>query len=78
MPAQSARAFGDSVGVHVRLTWITTAYGNFDLAGAALVGIPAVGGAIAGTALQQRIPERAISVIFAVLLLVIAGELIVE
>ena len=53
------------------------AYGNFDLAGAALVGIPAVGGAIAGTALQQRIPERAISVIFAVLLLVIAGELVV-
>ena len=52
-------------------------YGNFDLAGAALVGIPAVFGAVAGTALQQRIPERAISVIFAVVLLVIAGELIV-
>lgn len=51
-------------------------YGNVDAAGAALVGVPAVVGAVAGTALQQRIPERAISVIFAVLLLVIAGELI--
>ena len=51
-------------------------YGNFDAPGAALVGIPAVFGAVAGTALQQRMPERAISVIFAVLLLVIAGELI--
>lgn len=51
-------------------------YGNVDVGAAALVGIPAVFGAVAGTALQQRIPERAISLIFAVLLLVIAGELI--
>jgi hypothetical protein len=27
--AQSARAFGDSVGVNVRLTWIDTSYGDF-------------------------------------------------
>lgn len=52
-------------------------YGNVDVAGAALVGIPAIAGAVAGTALQQRIPERAISVIFGILLLVIAAELIV-
>jgi uncharacterized membrane protein YfcA len=51
-------------------------YGNVDPAGAALVGIPAIGGAIAGTALQQRIPERAISLIFAALMIVIAVELI--
>jgi uncharacterized membrane protein YfcA len=54
------------------------AYGNVDPAGAALVGIPAVGGAIAGTALQQRIPERAISLIFAALMLVIAAELVIR
>lgn len=53
------------------------AYGNVDVAGAALVGIPAIAGAVAGTALQQRIPERAISVIFAALMLVIAVELVI-
>jgi uncharacterized membrane protein YfcA len=52
-------------------------YGNVDPPNAALVGIPAIGGAIAGTALQQRLPERSISLIFAVLLVVIAIELIV-
>jgi uncharacterized membrane protein YfcA len=49
---------------------------NVDVAKAALVGIPAVGGAIVGTALQQRIPERAVSLIFGVLLLVVAAELV--
>ena len=52
-------------------------YGNVDPPNAALVGIPAIGGAIAGTALQQRIPERLISLLFAALLVVIAIELIV-
>ena len=52
-------------------------YGNVDVPNAALVGIPAIGGAIAGTALQQRIPERLISLLFAALLVVIAIELIV-
>ena len=51
-------------------------YGNVDVGNAALVGVPAIGGAILGTALQQRIPERAISGLFAVLLLIIAAELI--
>jgi uncharacterized membrane protein YfcA len=52
-------------------------YGNVDVGYAALVGIPAVAGAVAGTALQQRIPERAISIVFAALLVVIAIELII-
>jgi uncharacterized membrane protein YfcA len=52
-------------------------YGNVDVGFAALVGIPAVAGAVAGTALQQRIPERAISLVFAALLFAIAIELIV-
>ncbi|MEA2331506.1 MAG: hypothetical protein QOH58_1644 [Thermoleophilaceae bacterium] len=30
VPAQSARAFGDSVGVNVRLTHIDTSYGDYD------------------------------------------------
>ena len=37
--------------------------GNVDVVKGALVGIPAVGGVIAGTALQQRIPQRAVSLL---------------
>jgi uncharacterized membrane protein YfcA len=53
-------------------------YGNVDPPNAALVGVPAIGGAIAGTALQQRVPERLISLLFAGLLIIIAVELIVR
>jgi uncharacterized membrane protein YfcA len=52
-------------------------YGNVDPPNAALVGIPAIAGAFVGTALQQRISERLISVLFALLLIVIAIELII-
>jgi uncharacterized membrane protein YfcA len=41
-----------------------------------MVGLPAVGGVLAGTALQQRIPERAVAAGFAVLLVVSAGVLV--
>jgi uncharacterized protein len=53
-------------------------YGNVDIGNAAVVGIPAVAGAIAGTALQQRVSERAISGLFALLLVAIAAELIIR
>src|SRR5262249_61706275 len=53
-------------------------YGNVDAPNAALVGVPAIGGAFAGTALQQRIPERAISLLFAALLIAVAVELILS
>ena len=52
-------------------------YGNVDPENAALVGVPAIAGAFVGTALQQRIPERFISLLFAALLVAIAIELIV-
>lgn len=42
--------------------------GEVDFAHAALVGIPAVGGVLAGTALQQRIPARNLTFAFAALL----------
>jgi uncharacterized membrane protein YfcA len=51
-------------------------YGNVDPAKAALVGVPALAGVVAGTAVQQRVPQRAISGLFSVLLLVIAAELV--
>jgi uncharacterized membrane protein YfcA len=52
------------------------AYGNVDFFQGVLIGVPAVGGVIAGAAMQQRVPERTVSLLFAVLLVVIAIELI--
>ena len=51
-------------------------YGNVHVAEGILIGLPAVAGVIAGTALQQRIPERAVAAIFAVLLVASAAVLI--
>ena len=56
---------------------IQSGYGNVEPGNAALVGVPAIGGAVLGTALQQRLPERWISLLFAALLVVIAVELII-
>jgi hypothetical protein len=53
------------------------AYGNVDVPKGILVGVPAVAGVLAGTALQQRVPERAVSLLFALLLTAVAIELIV-
>ena len=50
--------------------------GNVDVAKGLLVGIPAIGGVLAGTWLQQRIPTRAIAGLFAALLVVSATLLI--
>jgi uncharacterized membrane protein YfcA len=52
-------------------------HGNVDILEGVLIGIPAIGGVIVGTGLQQRLPERAISLLFALLLVAIAVELIV-
>jgi uncharacterized membrane protein YfcA len=51
-------------------------YGNVDVGTALWLSIPAIGGVIAGTAIQQRISQRAVSLLFAALLVVIAIELI--
>ena len=52
-------------------------YGNVNVGQAALVGVPGLAGVVAGTALQQRIPERAVALLFAALLIATAIELIV-
>jgi uncharacterized membrane protein YfcA len=39
--------------------------------------MPAALGSLAGTALQQRVPRRTLSLLFAALLVVIAGRLLV-
>jgi uncharacterized membrane protein YfcA len=52
-------------------------YGNVDLLEGLLVGIPAVGGVVAGAAIQQRVPERSISLLFAALLTVVAIQFLI-
>jgi len=47
-------------------------YGNVDVGKAIAIGLPASVGVVGGTALQQRIPERAVAGIFALLLVVSA------
>jgi uncharacterized membrane protein YfcA len=50
--------------------------GNVDLVKGILVGLPAVGGVVVGTWLQQRVPTRAITGLFSVLLVVSSALLI--
>lgn len=51
-------------------------YGNVDLGKGLLIAAPAVAGVVAGTALQQRISEKALAGAFVVLLLASAAELV--
>lgn len=51
-------------------------YGNVDVVKGLAIGVPAVGGVIAGAALQQRIPQRAVSYLFALVLVAVAIELL--
>lgn len=53
-------------------------YGNVDPLAGLLIGAPAVGGVVAGTALQQRLPERFVSGAFAVLLVISAVVLVLS
>jgi uncharacterized membrane protein YfcA len=52
-------------------------YGNVHLVTGLLLAIPAVLGVVMGTAIQQRISQRAVSLLFAALLVGIAIELII-
>ena len=51
-------------------------YGNVELGNAALLAGPAVLGVALGVGLQQRLPERTVSLLFALLLLAVAAELV--
>jgi uncharacterized membrane protein YfcA len=52
------------------------AYGNVRVAEGLLVGVPAIGGVLAGTWLQQRIEPRTVRLLFAALLALAAAELL--
>lgn len=53
-------------------------YGNVHVVTGLLLAIPAILGVVLGTAIQQRIPQRAVSYLFALLLVGIAIELILK
>ena len=53
-------------------------YGNVHVETGLLLAIPAIVGVVMGTAIQQRIPQRAVSYLFAALLVAIAIELILK
>jgi uncharacterized membrane protein YfcA len=52
-------------------------YGNVHVGDGLLVGVPAVGGVVAGTWLQQRVPRRKLQILFALLLLASAVKLVI-
>jgi hypothetical protein len=53
-------------------------YGNVHVLDALLVGVPAVGGVLLGTWLHRRMRNRAISLMFAAVLVASAAELVVR
>jgi uncharacterized membrane protein YfcA len=57
-------------------TAVHGAYGNVHLGEGLLVGVPAVAGVLIGTELQQRIPSKAISLVFSAMLAAVAVDLL--
>ncbi|HMD57726.1 MAG TPA: sulfite exporter TauE/SafE family protein [Solirubrobacteraceae bacterium] len=53
-------------------------YGNVHVLDALLIGVPAVGGVVLGTWLQQRLSGRTITLLFSLLLLASAAELLLR
>jgi len=53
-------------------------YGNLHVGTGLLLSIPAIGGVVMGTAIQQRISQRAVSLLFAALLVAVAIELVLR
>lgn len=52
-------------------------YGNVDVETGLILAAPAILGVVAGTWVQQRIPEKAVSFIFALLLIGVAVEMVI-
>jgi uncharacterized protein len=55
---------------------VHAAYGNVDVWNGLLIAAPAIAGVLAGTALQQRISERAVAAAFVLLLVASAAVLV--
>jgi uncharacterized protein len=74
-PATSLAAIGITATAGV-ITYVV--HGQVEPAYAALVGIPAACGAFGGTALQQRLPVRTLSFLFAALLVAIGIRMLLQ
>ncbi len=57
---------------------VQAGYGNVRVVDGLLVGIPAVGGVLVGTWLQQRLRSRTIALLFAAVLVASAVELLIQ
>ena len=64
------------VGIAAMAVAVQAFYGNVDVLTGILIGLPAIAGAVVGVAVQQRIPERAVSIGFGLFLLVSAAVLV--
>ncbi len=75
-------ATGTSLAAIVLIAAFATAtqgaYGNVKVVDAVLIGVPAIGGVLIGTWLQQRLETRSISLLFAAILVASAVELLVR
>jgi uncharacterized membrane protein YfcA len=76
-------ATGTSLGAIVLIGLLGTIaqggiYGNVHVASGLLLAIPAVLGVVLGTAVQQRISQRTVSLLFAALLVAVAIELVLK
>jgi uncharacterized membrane protein YfcA len=73
-------ATGTSLGAIAVIAAFATlaqgAYGNVDVGKGLLVGVPAVGGVVAGTWIQQRVRTETIGLLFALLLIAGAIDLV--
>jgi uncharacterized membrane protein YfcA len=57
-------------------TWRQRAHGNVDLRAASALGVLALGGAVAGVVIANAVPERALEIGFAALLLFVSAQLV--
>jgi uncharacterized protein len=75
-------ATGTSLAAIVLIALLATAaqggiYGNVELGTGLPLTLPAIGGVLLGTAVQQRISQRTVSLLFALLLIAVAIELVI-
>src|SRR5271165_4853219 len=62
----------------VAAAWQGLAYDNVRVGDALLIGVPAVAGVLLGTALSRRVPVRALTYLFAAVLVASAVELVLQ
>jgi uncharacterized membrane protein YfcA len=76
------RATGTSLAAIVVISAMATllqgAYGNVAIGKGLLIGIPAVGGVLLGTWIQQRVRTETIGLLFGLLMIAVAVDLVVK